>query len=84
LISSPTLDFQNGDWPKINDILKAKLNSESPVIRICMQEQFIDKVDKVINIITDIFHKNLDELKPSAMVDQKTDELEEGTKRAQK
>ena len=30
-----------------------------------MQEQFIDKVDKVISIITDVLHKNLDELKPS-------------------
>ena len=29
----PTLCFCNEDWPKINNILKAKLNSESPVIR---------------------------------------------------
>ena len=61
----PSLDFRNVDWPKINALLKAKLESESPAVRIRTQEQFISKVDMLIDIITDVLHENLDELKPS-------------------
>jgi Reverse transcriptase (RNA-dependent DNA polymerase) len=61
----PTLDFQNADWPKINTLLKAKLEAESPAVRIRTQDQFISKVDQLIDIITDVLHENLDELKPS-------------------
>lgn len=64
-IAPPTLDFRNGDWPKINDILKEKLETESPAIKIRMQEQFTEKVNKVIDIITGVLNENLEELKPS-------------------
>src|SRR5882724_2199808 len=33
----PMLDFRNGDWPKISDALKRKLDSESPATRIRTQ-----------------------------------------------
>jgi Endonuclease-reverse transcriptase len=61
----PSLDFRNADWPKINTLLKAKLEAESPAVQIRTQEQFISKVDMLIEIITDVLHENLDELKPS-------------------
>ena len=64
LNSPPTLDFRNGDWSKINDILKERLEAESPALRIRMQEQFTEKVNKVISIITEVLNKTLEELKP--------------------
>ena len=64
-IAPPTLDFCNGDWPKINDILKERLETKSPALRIHTQEQFMEKVDKVIGIIVEILNKTLEELKPS-------------------
>lgn len=66
LNSPPTLDFQNEDWHKINDTLKEKLKLEFPAIRICTQEQFMEKVKfKVINIIMEVLNENLEELKLS-------------------
>ena len=56
---------QTPDWPKINDILKEKLEAKSPAMRIRTQEQFTEKVDKVIKIITGVLNKNLEELKPN-------------------
>jgi hypothetical protein len=64
-IAPPTLDFRNGDWPKINDILKERLEAESPALRIHTQEQFTEKVDKVISIIAEVLNETLEELKPS-------------------
>src|ERR1700722_158627 len=40
-------------------------NSDSPAVRIRTRDQFIQKVDKFISIITDVLHENLEELKPS-------------------
>ena len=64
-IAPPMLDFCNGDWPKINDILKERLEAKSPALRIRTQEQFTEKVDKVISIITEVLNVTLEELKPS-------------------
>ena len=64
-IAPPTLDFRNGDWPKINDILKERLEAESPALRIHTQEQFTEEVDKVISIIAEVLNGTLEELKPS-------------------
>ena len=50
---------------KINDILKERLETESPALRIHMQEQFTEKVDKVISIITEVLNETLEELKLS-------------------
>jgi flagellin-specific chaperone FliS len=58
------LDFHNRDWPKIN-ILKEALNLESLAIRICTQEKFKEKLNKVVDIITELLNENLDKLKPS-------------------
>ena len=64
-IAPPPLDFCNGDWPKINNILKERLETECPALRIRTQEQFTEKVDKVMSIIVEVLNKTLEELKPT-------------------
>jgi hypothetical protein len=58
-IAPQSLNFRTVDWPDINNKLKHKLSVESPAVHIRTKEEFITKVDAVMQIITKVLEANL-------------------------
>lgn len=53
-----------GDWPVINNRIKAELQAESPAVRIRTPEALTTKVDTVVQIIGKILDEELPETNP--------------------
>jgi ribonuclease HI len=63
--AAKTLDFRAADWPAINSDLQTILESESPAARIESKEEFYEKVNSLVHIISETLAKHLVERRPN-------------------
>jgi hypothetical protein len=63
--AAKSLDFRAADWPSINAALTQKLKAKSPAAHIKSKEEFNEKVDDLIRIITAVLKEQLEERKPN-------------------
>jgi hypothetical protein len=56
--AAKSLDFRAADWPSINTAL-------TPAVHIKLKEEFNEKVDDVVRIITAVLEEHLEEKKPN-------------------
>jgi ribonuclease HI len=63
--AAKSLDFRLVDWPPINAALTLRLEAESPAALIKTKEEFDEKVDNVVRIITSVLEEKLDDRRPN-------------------
>lgn len=64
-MAAKTLDFRAVDWPPINAALAQRIEAESPTVLIKTKDEFNEKVDDVVCIITLVLDENLDKRRPN-------------------
>ena len=55
------LDFRQADWPEVNADLAQRLAEQSPPVRINSEEEFLQKVDKVVQLTKETLDDHLKE-----------------------
>ena len=58
--ATETLDFRMADWPVVNADLAAQLEAKSPATHIETKDEFLEKVNTVVHIISDVLAKHLE------------------------
>jgi hypothetical protein len=63
--AAKSLDFRLAEWPAINSALKQQLEAESPTSHINSKEEFNEKVNGMVHIITAVLNEQLDKRRPN-------------------
>jgi hypothetical protein len=63
--AAKSLDFRAADWPTISNALAQQFEAKSPAVHIKSKEEFYKKVDDLVQIISTVLEKHLEEKNPN-------------------
>ena len=65
LTSPPTLNFRMADWSKVSSALGPRLEAETPAMHITSKDEFLKKVNDIVQIVDKVLHELIDKKLPN-------------------